>query len=87
MADVICLHSDAFYALVDAVVSRIREKEGIVEPQWVDTDTAMTLLGIKSKTTLQSLRDNHLIIFTHPKRKIILYDRYSITEYLKKHTR
>lgn len=87
MPEVICLNTDAFYALVDAVVSRIKEQEGITEDRWVDTETAMTLLGIKSKTTLQSLRDNHEIIFTQPKRKIILYDRNSIAHYLANHKR
>lgn len=85
--NVICLNSDAFYALVDVVVSRIKEKEGINEDRWVDTETAMTLLGIKSKTTMQSLRDNHEIAFTQPKRKIILYDRHSIANYLANHKR
>ena len=45
----------------------------------------MKLLGIKSKTTLQKLRDNGDIRFSQPIKKIIRYDRLSIEDYLDKH--
>lgn len=82
--EVICLESEAFYSLVEQVVERIKEKNNITQDKWIDGETAMKLLGIKSKTTLQSLRDNGKIRFTQPKRKIILYDRDSIMGYLDK---
>lgn len=76
--EVICLESEAFYQLVEHVVDRIKQKNNITHDKWIDTETAMKLLGIKSKTTLQFMRDNGQIRFTQPKRKIILYDRDSI---------
>ncbi|HPE74760.1 MAG TPA: helix-turn-helix domain-containing protein [Draconibacterium sp.] len=82
--EVICLESEAFYSLVEQVVERIKEKNNITQDKWIDGETAMKLLGIKSKTTLQNLRDNGKIRFTQPKRKIILYDRDSIMDYLDK---
>lgn len=47
----------------------------------------MTKLRIKSKTTLQRLRDEGHIRFTQPDRKTILYDTDSINGYLEKHAK
>ena len=47
----------------------------------------MQLLNIKSKTTLQKLRDEGKIRFSQPQKKIILYDRDSIDTYLQQHAR
>jgi hypothetical protein len=85
--EVICLESEAFYGLVEKVVDRIKEKNGIKHDKWIDTEKAMELLNIKSKTTLQTLRDEGKIRFSQPQRKIILYDRDSIMEYLEKFAR
>jgi predicted DNA-binding transcriptional regulator AlpA len=84
---VICLQEDAFYALIDKVVDHIKEKHDIKEEQWISTEQAMKKLGISSKTTLQSLRDEGKIRFSHPKKKIIRYDAASIDEYLNKHAK
>jgi hypothetical protein len=84
---IICLESDAFYALVKEVVHRIKEENGVTEDKWVTSDEAMRLLNIKSKTTLQKLRDEGRIKFSQPSKKIILYDRDSINEYLEDHSR
>ncbi|MFN8711912.1 MAG: helix-turn-helix domain-containing protein [Bacteroidota bacterium] len=85
--EVICLHDAAFYALIDKVVTRIREELQEEDAQWVSDDEAMRLLGIKSKTTLQKFRDEGRIRFSQPEKKIILYDRHSINELLNKHAR
>lgn len=84
---VICLQDAAFYALIDEVVARIKEKHNITEDKWISTDEAMNKLRIKSKTTLQKLRDEGKIRFSQPDRKIILYDIDSIQEYLNKHAK
>ena len=47
----------------------------------------MLKLRIKSKTTLQKLRDEGLIKFSLPNKKIILYSTDSINEYLEKHSK
>lgn len=82
--NVICLESQAFYKLIDKVTEYITEKHQVKEEKWLHTDEAMTLLGIKSKSTLQALRNDGKIRFTQPQKKIILYDRNSIMEYLDK---
>lgn len=85
--DVICIEEEAFYSLIEEVVNRLREQHGNKEDRWIDGEEAMRLLRIKSKTTLQNLRDEGKISFSQPSRKIILYDRLSIEEYLVKNTK
>lgn len=82
---VICLEEDAFYNLVDEVVERLKEKHQIQNDKWISTERAMVLLNIKSKTTLQNLRDTGAITYTQPQKKIILYDYDSIMSYLEEH--
>ena len=85
---VICLQDDAFYALIDELVLRVKEMlKATKEDKWISTDEAMTKLRIKSKTTLQKLRDEGMIRFSQPVPKLILYDTDSIDEYLSKHAK
>ena len=79
--EVICIETEAFYALVEEVYDRLKEKEKF-QDKWVDGEEAMRLLNVKSKTTMQELRDERKIRFSQPMKKIILYDRDSINEYL-----
>ena len=83
--EVIMLQTEAFYALVEQVVKRIKDTHDIREDRWVSAAEAMRKLRITSKTTLQKLRDTGAIRFSHPEKKIILYDIESINEYLEKH--
>lgn len=81
---VICLEDRAFYALIDEVVERLKDKHGEEKEKWVSGEQAMQLLNITSKTTLQKLRDEGKIRFSQPQKKIILYDRDSINIYLER---
>ena len=83
--EVICLEDEAFYALIEKVVTRIKEKQDVKTDKWVSGEDAMRVLHITSKTTLQKLRDEGKIRFSQPEKKIILYDADSIQEYLNKH--
>lgn len=85
--EVICLEDKAFYALVEQVVSRLKENTGVKHDRWITDDAVMDILKIKSKTTLQKLRDEGKIRFSQPEKRIILYDRLSVEEYLEKHSR
>lgn len=84
---VICLEEAAFYELVEQVVTRLKEKSTRPQERWISDDAAMDILNIKSKTTLQKLRDEGKIRFSQPQKKIILYDRESIEKYLNKNAR
>ncbi len=84
---VICLEENAFFELVETVVKRLESKQENPLSKWVGTEECMNILNIKSKTTLQALRDNGEIRFTQPQTKIILYDRDSLYKYLEKHVK
>ena len=85
--EVICIEDDAFYALIDQVVQRIKDQQGIKEDKWISGEEAMKKLRITSKTTLQKLRDEGKIRFSQPEKKHILYDVESIYAYLEKHSK
>ena len=85
--EVICLEDQAFYTLIETVVKRLKEAKGIKEDKWISPEEAMAKLRIKSKTTIQKLRDEGKIRFSQPEKKIILYDSDSINEYLEKHSK
>jgi hypothetical protein len=85
--EVICLQDEAFYALIEQVVARLKEKTGQEKDKWISDEQAMHLLNIKSKTTLQKLRDEGKIRFSQPQKKIILYDRNSIDTYLEQNAK
>lgn len=85
--EVICLEDEAFYSLIEEVVHRIKEKNKIEERKWISGEEAMEKMRIKSKTTLQKLRDEGKLRFSQPEKKIILYDTESINEYLEKYAK
>ncbi|MBA4853462.1 helix-turn-helix domain-containing protein [Emticicia sp. BO119] len=84
---VICLEEDAFYSLVEQVVARLKKENGKEKAKWVSDEEAMHLLNIKSKTTLQKLRDEGKIRFSQPQKKVIVYDTDSINQYLERNAR
>ena len=85
--NIICLQSDAFYSLLEEAVARLNGKFGATPQKWIQTEEAMNILGISSKTTLQKFRDEGRIRFSQPEKRIILYDRDSINEFLDSNSR
>jgi hypothetical protein len=85
--EVITIETESFYKLIQHVVERIKAEHKITEDRWISGTEAMRLLCISSKTTLQKLRDTGAVRYTQPKRKVILYDRNSILEYLEKNVK
>ena len=83
--EMICIEENAFYALVENVIARIKEKQKYSADKWISGSEAMAILRIKSSTTLQKLRDEGKIRFSQPGR-VVLYDRDSITDYLEDFT-
>jgi hypothetical protein len=78
---VICIEEIAFYTLVEKVIKGLQESESKSD-KWISSLEAMGLLKIKSKTTLQKLRDEGKIRTSQPSARLVLYDRDSITDYL-----
>lgn len=85
--EVICIDDKAFYALVETVVARLKKDSDQKEDKWISDAEAMRCLNVSSKTTLQKLRDEGKIRFSQPLKKVILYDRDSIIQYLEKHAK
>ncbi|WP_036824809.1 helix-turn-helix domain-containing protein [Polaribacter sp. Hel1_85] len=71
---------------LERIFTQLSEMTSILKGQiinkWIGKEEAMKLLGIKSKTTLQKLRDENKIIYSNVNAKIILYDIESIAAYL-----
>ena len=84
---VICLESEAFYALVDEVFNRIKNENNIDDDIWISKEKAKKALGISSDTTLQKLRDEAKIRFSQPTKKIIVYDKRSILSFLEQNAK
>jgi hypothetical protein len=72
--EVICMNEDAFYALLDKVMNRLKDKEVPREDKWITSDEAMKRLRISSKTTLLRLKNEGKIRFTQPKKKLLLFE-------------
>lgn len=85
--NVICLEEEAFYALLEKTIERLSGGRGVEELKWIDDQEAMDMLKIKSKTTLQKLRDEGKIRFSQPFKKVILYDRDSILAFIEDHAK
>lgn len=85
--NVICLDEPALYALIEQVVQQLRDPGQTIEPKWLTDKEAMQILNIKSKTSLQALRDSGKIRFSAHSKKIILYDRDSIYEFIERNVR
>lgn len=85
--DIICLESEAFYVLVEDVVERLGGATNKEPEKWINAEEAMKLLHITSRTTLQKYRDEGSIRYSQPSRKVILYDRDSILEFIEKHAK
>ncbi|MBS1635412.1 MAG: helix-turn-helix domain-containing protein [Bacteroidetes bacterium] len=54
------------------------------EDDWIPTEKAKALLGVKSKSKMQELRDNDCIKFSKLGKKTIMYSHKSILDFLKR---
>lgn len=82
---VIVFEEQAYYKLVEEIKAAVREaaKELKNEKVWLSTEEAKNLLGFRSKTKMQQLRDNGEIVFSQHGRTI-KYCRKSCLEFLEK---
>lgn len=85
---VIVVDEEAFKEMFAKLAEELKQKLGAKpRDKWIDTQEAMDMLRIKSKTTLQRLRDEGKIRFTQPEPQTILYDSDSIGDYFEKHAK
>ncbi|MDF1699302.1 MAG: helix-turn-helix domain-containing protein [Saprospiraceae bacterium] len=78
--NVITIEEEAFFKLVSITIERMQGDSKNEKPKWIGEDDAMKLLHIRSKTTLQKLRNEGKIRYSQPMHKVILYDRESILQ-------
>jgi hypothetical protein len=72
----ICLQS------IDTVLDYVRQTHNLpVEERWIPTEEAMRILNIKSKSTLQILKNEGKVRYSMAGR-IQLFDRVSLREYI-----
>lgn len=88
--EVIVIQKEAYHQLLREMQSmmeagiRTAIDEALQQEEWVDAETAKRLLGIKSKSKLQQLRDFDRIVFSQHGRNI-KYLRSSLYDYLERH--
>lgn len=85
--NVICLEEEAFFKLLEKTIERLSVNHTPSLKKWIDDEEAMALLNIKSKTSLQKLRDEGRIRYSQPFKKVILYDRESIEKFIEKNVK
>lgn len=80
---VIIFEEDSFYEMMDQLTVRIirQVEHHYTKEEWIEENEAKELLGIKSKSKLQQLRDALKIEFSQFG-KIIRYSRSSILDFL-----
>lgn len=83
--EIICLESQAFYELIQQVTDKLIEAKE-EKPEWISGEEAMAMLKITSKTTLQRLKNEGHIGFSQPMKKLLLYNRESILNYIERHS-
>lgn len=92
--EVIVIHSEAFQKLHEDLMQELRQtlqeanqlSTSDSSSDWIDTNKAKHLLGVKSKSKMQELRDQGAIRFSQHGR-IIKYSKKSIIQFLEKHSR
>lgn len=69
---------------MDEVISRLTVPDSSTPPQdeWIDLEEVMRMLKIRSKTTIQKLRDTGKIRYSKLGPKQILYHRPSILAFI-----
>ena len=92
--EIIVLESEAFKTLQKEMLHMVKEtireakEEALAKmdpaSDWLSTQEAKELLGIKSKTKLQELRDFDEIVYSKAGR-VIKYSKKSILAYLNRH--
>jgi hypothetical protein len=63
--EIVCIESEAFYKLLEEVLQHFKASEPPRGDKWISGPEAMKMLRIKSKVTLQKMRDEGHIRFTY----------------------
>lgn len=84
--EVITIEKEAYYKLLKEFAVMVKKAAEHVkkESEWISEVEAKNILGIKSRSKMQQLRDQVLVEFSQYG-KIIRYSRSSILRFIEKH--
>lgn len=85
--EIIVFEKDTYWKLQAELFRLFREQmKDLQKPQddWINTAEAKKLLGIRSNSKMQQLRDNMAIRYSKHGKKLIQYSKSSILDYLNK---
>jgi hypothetical protein len=86
--EIIVFEKDAYWRMQRELMQMFQHamKEATKQPDdWISTEEAKALLGVKSKSKMQELRDTDAIKYSKHGKKLIKYSKQSILDYLKRH--
>jgi len=73
--------------LAQRLAELLREKIDIPKEEWISEQEVMTITGIKSKGAIMKLRQQGKVRYVQPFKRIIMYDKNSVFEFLSKHVK
>ena len=84
--EVITIEKEAYYKLLKEFAEMVKKAAEHIkkESEWIGEIEAKKILGIKSRSKMQQLRDKVLVEFSQYG-KIIRYSRSSILRFIEKH--
>lgn len=85
--EIIVFEKDTYWKMQEQLMKMFHDSlKAANKPQedWISTEEAKQLLGVKSKSKMQQLRDTNAIKFSKYGKKLIKYSKASILDYLKK---
>lgn len=85
--EIIVFEKDSYWKMQTELMKMFRDslkEANKPADDWISTEEAKQLLGVKSKSKMQQLRDTNSIKYSKHGRKLIRYSKASILDYLKK---
>jgi hypothetical protein len=73
--------------IANRLAELLQDKFAIQSQQWINEQEVMDMTGLKSKGAILKLRQQGKIKYTQPYKRIIMYDKKSILDFLKNHVR
>jgi predicted DNA-binding transcriptional regulator AlpA len=79
------IRHDQLETLAEMIAARINSAQIKIEDKWIGLDEVMRMTGIRSRSTIQDMRNRGEIRFSKLNSKNIIYDRASVNEFIDKH--
>jgi hypothetical protein len=85
--EVIVFETETYWKMQEQLMKMFQDalRDAQIAPDdWISPEASKALLGVKSKSKMQQLRDTNAIKYSKHSRKLIRYSKSSILAYLKK---